>query len=435
MFIDLGGKLQEQIKPLHGVCCAPFFGSGDRSLFHYLGEAGIPYSRLHDTGGEFGRGVFVDIDNIFRDPDGDPDDPACYDFAFTDWLITNLEQQGVKAFYRLGPTIENYQRIKPYHINPPKDFHKWARVCAGIIRHYNHGWADGFHYGLEYWEIWNEPENEPDVADNTMWKGTIEEFFDLYVITANHLKKEFPEIKVGGYASCGFYAITGTPSPQAKVSARFEHFVTVFHQFLKHISSPEHTAPLDFFSWHSYSCAEEVARQAAYADETLKSYGFHNTENIFDEWNPGTQNRGTPLDAALIAGMMVTLQDTPVDKAMYYDASVTCFYCGMFSPMNGEPFKAYYSFKAFNELYKLKNRVECTASGSIKTLAASDGKKTAVLAVNESDRSKRVTLRRDGKPVPGMSVTVTDKRRTEAAETIEGPDITLGAQSVTLILL
>lgn len=73
--------------------------------------------------------------------------------------------------------------------------------------------------------------------------------------------------------------------------------------------------------------------------------------------------------------MMVTLQDTPVDKAMYYDASVTCFYCGMFSPMNGEPFKAYYSFKAFNELYKLKNRVECTASGSIKTLAASDGKK------------------------------------------------------------
>lgn len=101
---------------------------------------------------------------------------------------------------------------------------------------------------------------------------------------------------------------------------------------------------------------------------------------------------------------------------MYYDASVTCFYCGMFSPMNGEPFKAYYSFKAFNELYKLKNRVECTASGSIKTLAASDGKKTAVLAVNESDRSKRVTLRRDGKPVPGMSVTVTDKRRTEAAK-------------------
>lgn len=98
---------------------------------------------------------------------------------------------------------------------------------------------------------------------------------------------------------------------------------------------------------------------------------------------------GHPLDAALIAGMMVTLQDTPVDKAMYYDASVTCFYCGMFSPMNGEPFKAYYSFKAFNELYKLKNRVECTASGSIKTLAASDGKKTAVLAVNESDRSKR----------------------------------------------
>jgi len=39
----------------------------NNSLILYFGEAGIPYSRLHDTGGRFGGGVFVDIANIFRD--------------------------------------------------------------------------------------------------------------------------------------------------------------------------------------------------------------------------------------------------------------------------------------------------------------------------------------------------------------------------------
>ena len=48
--------------------------------------------------------------------------------------------------------------IKPYHTFPPKDPEKWARICEHIIRHYTEGWADGYHYNIRYWEIWNEPE-------------------------------------------------------------------------------------------------------------------------------------------------------------------------------------------------------------------------------------------------------------------------------------
>ena len=59
-------------------------------------------------------------------------------------MIDQLHQQGVEPFYRLGTTIENSHRIKTYHIYPPKDYQKWAKICEGIIRHYNEGWADGF---------------------------------------------------------------------------------------------------------------------------------------------------------------------------------------------------------------------------------------------------------------------------------------------------
>ena len=63
---------------------------------------------------------------------------------------------------------------------------KWAEICEHIIRHYNEGWADGFYYNIEYWEIWNEPDN------SQMWTGTPEEFYELYRVAANHLKSCFP---------------------------------------------------------------------------------------------------------------------------------------------------------------------------------------------------------------------------------------------------
>ena len=75
------------IKPLHSVGQPPILGWADYSMFHYLKEIGVKYSRLHDTGGAFGKGIYVDIPNLFRDFDANPYDPASYDFAFTDRLL------------------------------------------------------------------------------------------------------------------------------------------------------------------------------------------------------------------------------------------------------------------------------------------------------------------------------------------------------------
>ena len=124
------------VKPVNGVGQPPFIGIREFSMFRYLKDAGIPFSRLHDVGGMFGRGIFVDIPNLFRDFDADETDPANYDFAFTDHLINALVAEGVEPFFRLGVTIENYALIKRYRIDPPKDFAKWARICEHVIRHY-----------------------------------------------------------------------------------------------------------------------------------------------------------------------------------------------------------------------------------------------------------------------------------------------------------
>ena len=72
-------KITGKIKPMHAVGQPPL-GVGDDgiddSMFHYLTEANIPYSRLHDTYGNFGANLFVDIPNLFRDFDADVTDPA-----------------------------------------------------------------------------------------------------------------------------------------------------------------------------------------------------------------------------------------------------------------------------------------------------------------------------------------------------------------------
>ena len=79
-----------KIKPMHAVGQPPTSISDDgiySGMLHYLKEANIPYSRMHDVGGCFGGNYFVDVPNLFRDFDADENDPASYDFIFTDKLF------------------------------------------------------------------------------------------------------------------------------------------------------------------------------------------------------------------------------------------------------------------------------------------------------------------------------------------------------------
>ena len=384
----------KKMKPLHGGCQPPLGGKDLIEYFHYMTEAGIPFSRLHDVGGVFGGGRFVDIPNIFRNFDADETDSANYDFTFTDHLIKALIDAGVEPYYRLGITIENEAYIKPYHTFPPKSPEKWARICEHIIRHYTEGWANGFHYPIRYWEIWNEPE----VQDQMMWCGTDEEYYHLYDVTSKHLKTCFPHLKIGGYASCGFYAIApreildpethlvGTIPP----SDHENNLMHFFYGFFNYIKA--HDSPIDFFSWHNYADVSRVEKMDAWLHKELELLGYGGLETHLNEWNPYAGRFGTPQHSAEVAAMMIALQHGYTDAAMIYDMqTIEAPYCALFDIKTHKPIHAYYSMVAFNTLYQLGTQIKTESTDHrLYTLAASNGHHHALLISNVTGRKQSI---------------------------------------------
>ena len=397
-------RIVKAMKPMHGGGQPPVVSSARNTYFHYLTEAGIPYSRLHDVGGSFGGGKYVDIPNIFRNFDADENDPASYDFDFTDELLKHLVEADVEPYFRLGITIENAVKVKPYFVFPPKDYDKWARICEHIIRHYTEGWANGFCYKITYWEIWNEPDN------GQMWNGTPEEYYRLYHVAATHLKKCFPHLKVGGYASCGFYAIANGGNPwSTKPPEADMYWVNYFHGFMKYIK--EHGSPIDFFSWHSYAPTKNVVKMDAWLHEQLVAYGYGDLPTHLNEWDPYAGELGTGHHAAEIAAMMIAMQHGHVDLCCIYDMRISdAPYCPLFNPITCKPIHGYYAMVAFNTLYQLGSQAETVCdTDELYALAASDGRRHAMMVSNLTGAWQELHI--EGADLTGARYHVIDNER------------------------
>lgn len=392
------------MKPMHAGGQPPVISTCKDTYFHYLTEAGIPYSRLHDVGGAFGCGKYVDIHNIFRNFDADENDPESYDFAFTDVLLEQLHKAGVEPYFRLGETIENAAWVKTYYIDPPKDYDKWASICEHIVRHYTKGWANGYHYKITYWEIWGEPDGQ---LHKELWRGTPEEFYRLYHVTATHLKKCHPEIKVGGYGAVRFDAIL--PFVTEEIRQKFQGYVTWFHGFLDYIK--EHGSPLDFFSWHSYMPVEYVVPIEKWVREQLLKWGFDKTESHLNEWNPYCQELGTGHHAAEMAAILIAMQHSSVDVCCVYDMrTANAPHCPLFSPITHKPIHGYYSLAAFNMLYQLgkQAKTQCDTD-RLFTLAATNGREHAMLIANVTGQTQ--TLEIEGADLQNARYHVIDQER------------------------
>lgn len=372
-------KVLGKIKPIHGFNNASRKTDYGEVLPDFM-KLSPPFVRLHDTGGTYGGSHYVDIPNIFPDFSADASDPANYDFTLTDCYLKPLCEAGIKIMYRLGVTIEH--EPKKYNIYAPSDPYKWADICEHIVRHYNDGWADGYHWNIDFWEIWNEPDGidpkvEPFGPPN--WIGTAEDYYRLYSITANHIKKFHPEVKIGGYSSCYILGanVDGkwTPGP-------YQYFT----DFLEYISAPETKAPLDFFSWHGYlSCRylEKIEIESSFVDKILNKYGFYDTLRFDTEWNCCICDKDTPeyrteyyinmrnnKGASHIAASLYEMQRLKIDGAMFYDAQLWCEYGCLFNVPSLKPSKTYYAFKQFSEFYKLGSWCYSQGCDKVYSLAA-----------------------------------------------------------------
>jgi xylan 1,4-beta-xylosidase len=273
-------------------------------LTGFMRQARIDFARLHDG---FGVG---DVDavftrhpalaerhrlGIFPDMSADPADPKSYNFGPTDSLVRVVVERNLKLVFRIGRSIWG-------GATPPADFAKYAEIVRRIVLHYNQGWADGFRYGLDHWEIWNEPDIK------LFWTGSKEDYFRFYQLCAAAIKSVDPTLKVGGPASAG-------PLSRVKFTEGFLDFVKT------------HDVPLDFFSFHHYphdsNDPYNFARISTRLREMLDSRSLGATEIFLDEWNsdfagPASQSLSEAGRAAFVASAMIYMQDSPTDRALYY---------------------------------------------------------------------------------------------------------------------
>ncbi len=408
-------KITGEIKPVHGFNnVARETGYGE--LLPAFCELNPPVARLHDTCGEFGGTHYVDIPNIFPDFSKDENDENSYDFTYTDLYLKALHEQNIEIFFRFGVTIEHGP--KKYQIYAPKNPEKWASICEHIVRHYNCGWANGFNWNIKYWEIWNEPDGlDENVEPNgpPMWIGTAEEYYNLYSITANLIKKNHPDIKIGGYSSC---YILG-----AFRNGRWREGPTeYFTGFLDYITKTK--APLDFFTWHGYlgkNHVQKIEKEFNFIKKTLSEYGFNDTEIIDAEWNtnidigeklPGRTlyyiNMRNEYGASHAAAALYEMQRLKVDMAMFYDAQLWCQYGCLFNVPDLTPTKTYYAFKQFSEFYALKNECKIDYPEGVYTCAAT-GEYNIIGLSNINEYDIRIKLNISGAKGKTAEIILTDK--------------------------
>ena len=405
-----------KIKIMHAVNNGPI-KSRYRGNFKDYKALRIPYARNHDASffTAYGLNHTVDVNFIFPDFDADVNDPASYDFTLTDEYIRETLEAGTETFYRLGSRIEN--ESKKYNTLPPKDFKKWAEICEHIIRHYNCGWADGFKYKMTYWEIWNEPDLQPDNSPNKpTWGGTEAQFFDLYEVAAKHLKAKFPKLKIGGPA--------------------IAHDLSWARRFLTEMKRRE--VPMDFFSWHIYAYEpKRVAERAEKVREILIDCGYGEIESILNEYNyvrNWTDKFSYSINqihgikgATFFADVMLRCQRAPVDMLMYYDASPV-IWNGLFNYYDYSPLKGYYALKMFSKLYILGTECAVFSDDEAISAVAARGKngRCGVMIANYTNdddaREARCVTVDLGTEKERAMVSIVDKRKWGRGKTYEVKD-------------
>jgi len=321
---------------------ALYNGSNALDLTAWYREAGITSVRLDEFG-------YIDFQAFFPNFAADPDKPESYRFEVGDRYLQSILDAGADIFFRLG-----YSE-KPQRVDPPGDNDKWTQVMLHVIRHYRQGWANGHHWNIKYWEVWNEPSGEG-------WTGTPEQYCRLYATVASEIKKLDPGWMVGGPA-------LGCPDPE-----KDRVFAAAFIEYCQ-----QHQVPLDFFYWHHYFIKpQEYIEHATRHRWDLDAHGFKRTKLFLTEWGwysgrpTHLVDRATIDDAAADISAMVVLHDR-VDLAHFYVGDAMAGHpWGLFDFVRNEggvsarPRKSYYAFKAYHALTQTPLRLQCQADEDVE---------------------------------------------------------------------
>ena len=380
-----------EIKPLHGMCNGPVsYGADISEAFRSIG---VPFVRFDGTDTAVG-GYAVDLSKIFRDLSADPTDPANYSFELTDRYVESALLTGAKVIYRLG---ESRDLLGAVTERSYEDIDLLARVCVNVARHYNGGWANGYHFDVRYFELWSGGDDA---------KRDIE----IYGRLANALKTYDESIKVGGMCY-------GDASSSKELLR----------------ACKKHRYPIDFITVESLASAPtDVRDELEGLSRFAKSQGFSNLEIILGRWmfvdgdvlgeasleralranDNGSREMRRDLSlsarsvkgAAYVAATMLALNEVDgVKAACFFDAQPAISpFCSL-ADRFGVAEKPFYAFRAFGELYRAGNGVLCTvdaqdgyAHSGIYASAAMSDSGEGIIMLASFDGCGVVDLRIDG---------------------------------------
>ena len=305
--------------------------------------------RYHDAVIENPGYAVIDVTRIFPLFRADEKDPENYDFKPTDLYLKQVVDCGTPIEFRLGETIEHSPG--KFRVNPPPDLDKWAEICVNIVRHYNEGWADGFHWNIQYWSIWEEPGNVP-----LLFNGDYAVYLKLFVTTFKKIKASFPNLKVGG---------TNDALPFSFPKKRIERSLEYFHD--------EGVRP-DFLCYTGYARKpDEYVDYVEKLQAIMEQYGYGaETElNISEchyapsEWNaqgyyaPEMHNH---ISAAFAATTLIRFLDTRLNCAYHYAWQTSCW--RLFDEYL-KPYPLYYGLKYFTEMSKCVQRLSLDVEGDV----------------------------------------------------------------------
>ncbi|MGP9845108.1 GH39 family glycosyl hydrolase [Brachybacterium sp. 107] len=196
------------IRPHYALCSGSGFGIphwGNGNVYHEDAN-GTPYydftilDQTYDAIVEAGHHVLVEIG-----------------FTPRDLLPPGADELTITP----SPTMYSAHEAGQWSY-PPRDYDRWRDLLAALAAHCLERYgADEVDTWL--WELWNEP-------DIFYWRGTPQQFHELYAATVEGVRSALPQAKVGGPAVTG----GGTE---------------FLHGFLAY--TDEQDLPLDFVSFHT----------------------------------------------------------------------------------------------------------------------------------------------------------------------------------------
>jgi len=344
------------IRSLQGVSGTPLPGdSSHADLTQQFHQLGVNIVRTHDVDCQGTSDIDgIGPNRIFPDWNANPNDPRAYNFGPTDRAVLSIVRSGAEVEYSLGHSDLTCAGAG-FNNTPPPDPAEYAIVARHVAQHYNDGWDAGYHLGIRYWEIWNEPDLVP------FWSGTSSQFYTLYADTARALKSLHPWMQVGGPALTTNNDLTGYRE-----------------SFLNYVRT--NRVPLDFYSIHHYSdFTEDPLDFARLGDEyrqLLDSLGFYRTAIQLTEWNYGIaeQPESDAARAAFAADSLIYMQDSPLQRAFFYRANANGAFGGaLINSADGTLTKTGDAYAAVGSLARTPLRL-ATTGGDGNGLAVEAGR-------------------------------------------------------------